>query len=90
MKFKKCLGNRSRMEIKKAVIDNLKTEMYLSELMFCSNTNYITLSKIINELKEKNLIIEIKGKNKRRIFKLTEKGLEIRKELDYIFKEYLL
>jgi len=55
--------------------------MSKTRLMFACNLNYVILTKYINELIAKGLIIEDQGK-----YTLTPKGLEFLKLLDTYIK----
>jgi len=89
MKFRGCSANRSKLEIKYDIICNLTEEITISELLFISNTNYVIAIPIIKELKEKKIISERKL-GRRRLFVLTKLGFKVKKELNSMFKEYLL
>lgn len=89
MKFKNCSRNRSKLEIKYDIINCLAEEMYITQLLFESNTNHMVAIPILKDLKDKKLVFERKV-GKKRVFVLTKKGLDVKKELNLMFKEYLL
>lgn len=80
-------NRRSKLEMYRDIINiiSLKNWKNITKIMYKVNTNHKTLNIILNEFLNDEIIIFKEIKNEK-LFKLTLKGLELRKEINEFFK----
>jgi predicted transcriptional regulator len=63
------------------ILRDSETSWYLSKLAKNSDTSYVYVTKLVTTLVEEGLL-SVEAKGKKRLVKLTEKGMEVAKAID--------